>query len=275
MSDFANINDALGRGQSIPTPVDHIKYSLFVAFATLSCFLLYWTDWFSNPRLKISNMVIGVFLFVFLHILAVRSGLAVFYLSLIVYLLINVFSKKLAFQKLLLMLTGILLIPFVALKTIPSLERKIGYMKYDIEMYLQGKGSSYSDSERIYSYKVGYGLFKSSPILGTGIGDLLNESELSYKDKFGLDLRKYPHNMYLFLLAGLGLIGFILCLIAFLYPSWYFRRNLDPFFLCFTVLVLISFIVENTIQRSYSTAFYLFFSLLGISYMNYKKKSLI
>ena len=116
------------------------------------------------------------------------------------------------------------------------------------------------------------GFFSENLILGCGVGDLLDETKKRFESNYGRAVNKYPHNMYLFLLAGTGILGFILSMIAMLFGIWYFRFDLDPFYLCFTVLIFSSFLVENTIQRSYSTGFYLFFSLLGIAYMYEKQK---
>jgi len=267
---YESINKLISRGQSIPTPIDHIKYSIYVAFSGIASMILYYRSSFVfYPKEKIFYLIISVFLFIFIHILAVRSGIAVFYAS--VFLLGLVFYiKKRKYKSLLLFLAALIVIPFIAYKSIPSLHRKVSYMNYDLNKYLKGEGAQYSDSERIYSYKVGWQLFKENKLLGTGISDLKAECQKKFKTVYGLELDKYPHNQYLYTLAGMGLIGLIFLLLSTVYPLFHFRNNADVIFLVFNCIILVSFLVENTLERSYSTGFYLFFILSGLCFQSKK-----
>jgi len=81
---YEKITDGLGRGRPIPTPVNHIRYSLMIAFGTIGGIVL----WYRNFHWKYlweKWLIIGMtgFLFFFLHVLSVRSGLLVLYASLI------------------------------------------------------------------------------------------------------------------------------------------------------------------------------------------------
>ncbi len=252
-------------GKALNTPVDHIKYSLFVAFALLTSLILLIENRVSSVlKSKTLLRVSAVSLFVVLHLLAVRSGLVVFYLTAFFLLFrYSVKSKKLVF---LVPLISLLTVPFIAYQTIPSFQNKIHYAKYDYEMFRAGKGESYSDSERWYSMGVGLALFKQSPIFGTGIGDLKQECKQTYKNLYNMENEKYPHNQYLFILAGSGIIGLILFLVGMVYPAFHFRERLDSLFLTIMIIVMISFLVENTIERSYGIAFALFFILSIMSY---------
>jgi len=249
------------KGKSLNTPVDHIKYSLFVAFALLTSIILLVEE--TIPMIRKSRILLvvcAVFLSVLLHLLAVRSGIIVFYISAFVLLLKYAFyTRKLIF---LVPLVSLLLAPFIAFQTIPSFKNKVHYTTYDLEMFRSGKGEYYSDSERWYSMSVGLKLFVDSPLMGTGIGDLKNECKEKYKILYNMDNEKYPHNQYLFILAGSGLIGLILFLVGMVYPAFHFRKRLGSLFLTIMIIVLVSFLVENTIERSYGIAFVLFFMLL-------------
>lgn len=252
-------------GKALNTPVDHIKYSLFVAFALLSSLILLIENRISSiAKNKSILLVCALCLFVVLHLLAVRSGLVVFYLTTFLLLLRYAFkSRKLIY---LVPLLSLLTIPFIAYHTIPSFYNKFHYAKYDYEMFKAGKGESYSDSERWYSMGVGLELFKQSPMMGTGVGDLKSACRQAYKNLYNMENEKYPHNQYLFILAGSGLIGLILFLIGMVYPAFYFRKRLDSLFLTIMIIVMVSFLVENTIERSYGIAFALFFILSIMAY---------
>lgn len=135
-------------------------------------------------------------------------------------------------------------------------------MKYDWEQYKKGEGNNYNDSERLMSYSVAWELFKQRPLLGTGIGDLKTEMKEGHLAQFGSKEKYiYPHNQYLFLLSGIGIVLTLLFLLGLYAPLAAALNN--PFlWLIFTILSL-AFLVENTIQRAVSTAFFTFFILLN------------
>ena len=85
----------IGSGQSIETPVDHIKYSLFVSYAIILGLIIVLekkVNFFKWE--KVPLLVIVVFLFVFLHILAVRSGIVILYFNLLVLFVGRTIQKK-------------------------------------------------------------------------------------------------------------------------------------------------------------------------------------
>ena len=265
--DVDSILQLIKKGQSLDTPVDHIKYSIYIAFSIILGLIFYIENRFAEAKWVKSFFLLGsIYLFVILHLIAVRSGLAVFYIAIFFILFRYAIQFK---RKEIYILLGILMLaPFVAYKTIPTLNKKIEYMIYDFKMFQKGEGSNLSDSERLYSYKVGLDIFQSSPILGSGIGDLKNECKKRYQSMFGKNLEKYPHNQFLFILAGSGLLGLILFLIGMCYPIFYFRKKQSSEFFAIWLIFIVSFLVENTLERSYSISFFLLFLLGGMCKMN-------
>lgn len=266
------IIEMIGKGQAIQTPIDHIKYSLVIAFAAIcNIILIIEKPIVLSKALRLSLFFTAAFLFIFLHILAVRSGIAVFYLCSF-FLFIRFFIKQTIKRSALVGISFLGIIGFfMAINTVPSLKTKIAYMKYDLEMYRQGKGQNYSDAERLYSFKVAWEIIKKNPIMGVGIGDLLDECKSMTQSMFQTTTEKYPHNMYLFVLSAMGFVGLIWFMWMFLYPWLIDYNSNDSILQMFYLLILFSFIVENTIQRSYSTGFFLFFALLGLCYKCKKK----
>ena len=259
LADLESMVALIKKGQSLNTPVDHIKYSIYIAFSIIIS-MLFLVEKRGMFKFQKSILLIGgIYLFIFLHLLAVRSGLAIFYMVSFIMLLRYAIVLKKPILYLAVVLLGIS--PFVAYKTIPTLKKKVEYMIYDFRMYQKGEGNNLSDSERLYSYEVGIEIFKESPLLGSGIGDLRKLCAEKYKSKFQIDLNKYPHNQFLFILAGSGIVGILLFLIGMCYPIFYFRKKQDSLFLAIWLIVLISFIVENTIERSYGISFFLLFFL--------------
>jgi len=261
------VTELLGKGQSIETPVDHIKYSLFVCFAAISSFVLAFREKAADQIIKVPKyiyLIICLYLFVFLHFLAVRSGLALIY-----FIGFLAALNEIRMQRKLLMsiplLALLISIPLASYFLIPNVKTKVGYMLYDINKYRSGEGSNYSDSERIHSIKAGLTLFKQNVLFGTGIGDLKTECSDLMQRSLGRNTGKYPHNQYIFTLSGMGLIGFILFLVGFFYP-WSVFSHREWLFIFFACLIAVSFLVENTLERSYSIAFFTFFYCSGILY---------
>jgi len=270
LMNFDNLNKAIGRGQAISTPIDHAEFSIYIAYAAICSLFMYYED---KRVVRIGSkstlLLTAIFLTIALHILAVRSGLAVFYSVL---LLIGGFHfyRQRKYKLLLALLVGIFIFPMIAIKTIPSLNKKMSYAKWDINQYKKGKGLSYSDSERLFSLEAGWSVFKSAPIIGVGVGDLKSKCQEAYAARNYPELQHYPHNQYLFVLAAMGIIGFILYSIALLGPLWFMRGSYDPYFISLHAVLFISALVENTLERTFSIGFYLFFVLLSLSYLTKK-----
>ncbi|MEM9545256.1 MAG: O-antigen ligase family protein [Bacteroidota bacterium] len=261
LTDKETIIEGLGKGKSIPTPLDHIHYSIMVAYAVVASSIL--AIVVSNNRKKWALFLTSAYLFAFLHFLSVRTGLALAYAGILLTLIWFVATNK----KYLLGLgvaAFLVAIPFVAYQTVAPFKKKINYMMWDLKQYKKGKGNSYSDSERLMSYEISFELIKESPIYGHGIGDLSPIMTERHKEKYGQkDKYIYPHNQYLYILTSMGIVGAFFFFYGLFTPLLY-SNNRNIFLATIFVLMLISFLVENTIQRAVITGFFLFFILLNL-----------
>ena len=121
----------------------------------------------------------------YIHLLAVRTGLVIVYISVLALLIIRLY-KHFAVKELVIASTLLIGTAMALIKNIPTLQTRLSYMIYDWEMYREDKGTMYSDSDRIQSLKVGWHLFIQNPLIGVGIGDLrhaVNEEYLQKKRK--------------------------------------------------------------------------------------------
>lgn len=141
---------------------------------------------------------------------------------------------------------------------------------YDFSLLKQGKGSNYSDSERLRSLQIGIEIWKSNPILGVGTGDLKSEIEKIYIQNFGIKGQpKYPHNQLIKYAAASGIIGVLLFVFSLYFPFFYEKNYLNPYVLTLITILSISFLVEATLERSYMLVFYVVFG--SLLYRNNKK----
>ncbi len=265
LSNYTFLNNELNHGRPIPTPIHHIRYSLLLAFTiVIGCWLIInkvilkykWERW----------IIIGItiFLFVWLHILSVRSGIAVLYVTLFLLSLQYVFKTKRYVLGISVMLT-IAAAPFIAYQTIESFKNRITYAIHDFQNFQQGQVKNFSDGERIVSLQTGIEIGNKNPLFGIGIGNLSEEIKQVYAEKHeGFEVKR-PHNQFIFFYAAIGIIGTLAFLIAFLTPLFYQRNYSDELIIAFHIIVFLSFMVENTIGTAIGTAFYSFFLLFVIT----------
>ncbi len=265
--DFEAINESLLRGKNIPVPMNHIRFSLLLAFSTIVGFILWKKEDFDKQWKKNSLMASIIFLFASLHILAVRSGIACFYLTVIMLGVRYIFLSKKYFLIVALLVFSIG-IPSLSYVFFPSIKKKVEYAFFDFEQFRAGNGANYSDAERIGSIMAGLKVGNDSPILGCGYGDLEKEVSIAYKEVFPQEKEpKIPHNQYIMTYAGLGTIGLFIFLFAYLFPIFYKKNYQEPIFLALNIITGLSFMVEGTIETQVGTAFYVYFLCLGLNYL--------
>ncbi|MEK7256713.1 MAG: O-antigen ligase family protein, partial [Bacteroidota bacterium] len=261
---FGEIMAELGRGGHLPTPSNHIRFSLTLAIAILGGVAV-WAEkfYFRHPFERWLTGGLTVFLFIFIHILSVRSGILALYLALFVLALHTVFARKKYLLGLGVILT-LAVLPILAYHTLPSFQRKIEYARWDFLQYLQGKGSEYPDAERLVSMEVGLKIGNANPIFGVGAGDVKQETKEYYQENLaGRYDFKLPHNQLVTIYAGTGAAGLALFLTGFFYPLFYQRNYRQPLFLALHGIVFMSFLMENTIENNFGVSMYLFFLLIG------------
>jgi len=262
------INEMLSRGKPMPTPRNHIRYSLLVGVSIIGGIFLIKEQFFlKHPKERYLIIGLTLFLFFYIHILSVKSGILCLYVALGILCLQYIFiSKKYLFG--FIIMAGLVSLPVVAFRTIPSFKHKLTYMHYDLQQYFAGKGEQYSDSGRLTSLKVGWELFTNAPVFGVGAGNIKKEVHLIYQKKYPDYVKPIlPHNQFLFVLAGSGLFGFILFLIAVFIPLFYDRAYQHFFFLGLYTIFLMALILEHTLENAAGVGIFSFFILLWLNHL--------
>lgn len=267
---FMNQNEIqllLQQGKQIPTPANHIRYALLQVIAFSAS--VYW-GWFhksnnNHPFSYTFFKLSAIFLFVFIHFLAVRSGIFSIYFLIVAFGIPILFRRK-AYITMFIFLAGLMILPVIGIKTIPSLKQKIGYVYYDIDMFLKGQASDQlSDASRLISWKMGMELFKNNPLSGVGAGNIrIKMNELYQRDYPTFKKKLTPHNQFIMVLASSGIIGFFLFCIGFFTPLFYKRNFQDPFILAIYLSFFASFLVEATFENAMGVAIFLFFTLIHL-----------
>ena len=263
---FLHLDDVvvgIGRGDPVPVPRSHIRFSLITATGIITGSWLWLQGFYWRWRWE--RWALGaalVFLFFFLHALSVRSGIVGLYVVLLFSIGRFVWRTR-RWGIGLVTLTILAIMPFVAMETIPVFRQRVHYMLWDWQQYKQNVGNAYSDSERLVSIRAGWQIWQENPLLGIGAGDLPAEVQRVVDDRYPgySDAPKLPHNQFLYILAGTGLLGLALSLPAFFAPLMVRRHRRFYLFAAFQILALSSFLVEYTIETAIGVAFYLFYTL--------------
>lgn len=259
------MQELLRVSKAIPTPNgQHIRFSLMLDLAMLWALWL-WGNKRSELLLSIHRWLlplIALFIFGLQHILSVRTGLVIAYIGVAIWLVVWLWRQK-WYGVLVLGLVGLLVLPFVTYRYVPSVTTKFQLTRYNWELYERGEIGTYSDTRRLLSYQIGWEVAQQSPWIGVGIGDLNDEQAAIYASRYPEQPVMYPHNMFLTVYAGMGILGLLGFLFFFYVPLFYHHQYHHLGWLLFYVVMTLSFLTENTLFTSLGVGIYsLFHGLL-------------
>ncbi len=280
---FEEINTLMKQGRPMPTPRNHIRFSLVLAVGNLAAFYL-WRLGFKfrynwEPK---AMLVAGIFLFIMIHLLSVRSGLAALYLAILGLAIRYTWQTKKYWVGIAVGM-GLAVVPLTAYYAIPSFQAKVAYVRYEFWIREHNLGGNYSDLWRIISLRMGLDIGNEHPLLGVGAGNLRQEVIDRYA-KYYPDIEhiRMPHNQFISVYAGTGLVGLAIFLFALGYPLYWvlWKGRGSPennhktsssdlslgnaLFLGFHIIIFASFMVENTIENSMGVGIYAFYLLLWL-----------
>lgn len=276
---FEEINAAYLRSKTLPVIVNHVRYSLMIALGIFCGAWILWKKVYLIHRFeKYIVGILTIFLFAFLHLMSVRSGLVAFYIMLglsLIYYAAQTKKYLLAFG----FLAAVCVAPVICFVAIPTFQNKIENTLEDLShLDDEYNANFHSLTGRVFSYRVGWTLFKENPILGVGIGNLRHETELQYIRDFGQihrGKRILAHNQYLRYLTAFGAIGFLLLMFCFYYPLFN-NQNYRHDYLLFLqyVVVSVSFLFEGTLETQLGCNLSLIFILLPLYHFYAQRESL-
>jgi O-antigen ligase len=211
------------QSKTIQTPLenDHVRFSWIVAVAVLLAVRLFEMGRNKNKLIAWITTIIGIWFIIYLHILAARTGLFSFYIILIAAIIWfgwrNTKRKYSIF-----LIAGLILLPLSAYFALPTFENRVKYIRYEFDFFKHADyRPGFNDGVRVISINAGLGLIKQQPITGVGFGDVLDESDLWYNEKYPQMIpadRIYPSSEVLLYGAGAGIAGLLVYAFAMLVP---------------------------------------------------------
>ena len=277
LPDLNHFIEIYGKGQIIPTPIHHIRFSILVSFAFLSTLYLLWSSDTKIGAFNIKYLLFAItaLLFAYQHILAVRSGIMTLYIVVLSVIIILIFQRS--NLKTGLGLIGLLTVIFIfSINYIPTIKNKISYMRYSMEMFAKNENiRDLSDSRRLGSIYAGLQLMKEHPFLGVGIGDIMDETNAYLKDHYPdlTNLELLPHNQYILSGACLGILGLLLFILFSTLPLFYNSGYNELFHLSTHLILFSSFMVEHTIESQIGVAVYIFFTLFSMKIVDHRSEA--
>ncbi|MCF8239018.1 MAG: O-antigen ligase family protein [Saprospiraceae bacterium] len=257
------IQASMRMGHSIPVPRNHIRFSMLLAISILGGFELIRTRYqYRWSWERPAQIIASLFLLFMLHFLSVRTGILAFYGGALTIGLWYAFQMRVIWAPVA-VVCGFVFLIWSGYHLLPSFKSKIDYMRYDLAMYQQGEGGQYADSGRIVSLQTGWKIFQAHPFIGIGVGNLRKEVNRIFADDYPEFVEPLtPHNQFIYVLAGMGVIGLIAFLMCFYGPFVFHHREPAPLLFGYYGLVSTTFLLEHTIENSIGTGIVIIFLLL-------------
>lgn len=251
------------RSKLIPVPIfsDHIRFSWLVCAGFITSIFL--AEKPGNTKHRFFYFAIALWFFVYLHLLAARTGLIGCYIFIFVWGISLFFEKEMR-NKYGLILFVITAIAITAWFFFPTLRNRINYMKYNLSFITKNEYLPHSnDGNRILSLKAGWAILKENP-LGVGAGDVKNEvsewydthlKDISDEDKI------FPANEWLIHGDTAGWPGVLVFTIAFFAPLFNLNKKGGLFIVGLHLTAFIACFFDSSLEVQAGVFIYSFISL--------------
>ncbi|PID93049.1 MAG: hypothetical protein CSA95_08875 [Bacteroidetes bacterium] len=144
-----------------------------------------------------------------------------------------------------------------------SLRGRIYQLLFGLDQFKRNQNpNGNSILQRREYWIAGWHLFRSHPLFGVGTGSAKRCFQNYYEETHSTLLptyRKRTHNQYLSIAIAFGMVGFLLFLFALLYPPRMLRTQRLWLFTPILLIVLLSFITEDTLETQSGVTFSIFF----------------
>lgn len=252
-------------GRVIPTLIHHVSLSVLVCVAALIALNNLLLEY--KILEKIISFILLLWFIYFIHILSARTGIVLLYLGIFLFGIITLFTQK----KPLFTIGLILLLIFSAVisyQKMPTIKNKIAYTLYGISQYKNQQDSTnqVSDPRRILSDKIGIELIQKNKLTGVGMGDIQDEMNVIYQQRFPLFKREvfsHIHNQYLYTICGVGIISGMLFCICLVLPFIQFIKEKKLVYSLAYLMLLLVMCWEPFIENQLGTSIFLVVSCMG------------
>lgn len=246
----------IASGGFLPVPVHHVRTSLFLVVAVIAG----WDRLGEKGTGKYGwNLWMMLILLSGIHLLAVRTGIVLVYVSSLIYFLTH---KNFRGRSGWLWLGVMMIVFWIVFFTSPTLSEKWNYWKEDWQNFSSHSWSYYSDAMRWKTNVVGWNIAAENFWWGVGMGDVRDEMTLKFLQEEGVYSEHYPHNLWIAMMAGTGMLGLVLTNISLGVLGFRQWRS-GPVWFALFVTFMGSCIVETTLLSSLGTIGFVLVALLA------------
>jgi hypothetical protein len=255
-----NITLAYLQAKVLPVPMydDHVRFSWLVVVL----FAMLLDRFLKKPVIKERWILAGllVYLIVYLHVLAAKTGVLGLYIVSAIFLWKQVSGKWRLYGLMIL-----LLLPILSWFLLPSFQNRLRFILWDFQNYSRGNYTEgLSDAPRILSFQAGAAIVKSNFLYGVGSGDVLQQTNQWYQMHAPF-LKPYeqllPCNQILMFVCGGGILMGLMGLIFFLTPFWIKDLKKNFLWLSFHTIALFGFMYEIGLEVQNGVFIYTFFGI--------------
>lgn len=176
-------------------------------------------------------------------------------------------------------------------KDISNIEMGISNFKYSSESglnarwreliweytkYQRGENpSGHTLMMRLEFWKTAIYIITNHSLFGVGTGDIQDEFNKAYKEtnsKLTEEWRLRCHNQYLAIGVAFGIVGLLLFLFYLIYPAISQKHYLHYLYWPFFIIVLLSFITEDTLETQSGVTFFIFFQAFFLWLASFESK---
>lgn len=268
-SDMKAIHQGYLQSKILRTPLenDHVRFSWLVSVAILLSARMAWQKRAAIGTKKFFSwafLITAAWLTIFLHILAVRTGLLCFYTMIIItsaWFIIKRISRRLGLALIIVWIA----FPITAYFIFPTFQNRIKYFLYDLSF--SGKAHynpGMNDAIRIISMKAGWSVMNEDPLKGAGFGDILTQTKKWYAAHYPQmkeEDKIYPGSEWLMYGAGCGWLGLVIFTWVMFIPFFVRFSCGKLFWYLLNVTFVISFISDIGLEVQYGVFLYGFIVL--------------
>lgn len=134
--------------------------------------------------------------------------------------------------------------------------------------------SGHTLTMRLEFWRTAIYIIKQNSIIGVGTGDIKNSFDVAYNEthsKLTKEWRLRCHNQYLAITVAFGIVGLVIFLFYLLYPIITLNKKLHYLYWSFILIILFSFITEDTLENQTGLTFFALFNTLFIWLANSEK----
>jgi hypothetical protein len=267
IQDTSAVHAGYLRSHTIKTPVgnDHVRFSLLVTIGIQTIFFLLVNKGkrFSKATRFFLWTVIGGFV-IYLHILAVRTGLLCFYAGVLIFLICLLWKRKNKLRTAFLIII-LFTLPLIAYFVFPTFKNRVSYLRYDLsfvkkDIYMPGS----NDGNRLRSIKAGWDIQNEQPFSGVGFGDIEAATGEWYQLHYPGIIRAdqiLPSSEWMIYAAGSGWPGFIIFINIMLLPFFLKRPGRNISWWVLNISMALSYLFDIGLEVQYGVFVHAFFLL--------------